>query len=543
VGWGGQSSGLPTFTDIGRTAGIRFKHVSGSPQKNYIFEAKGGGVGLMDYDNDGRLDIYFVNGNTLEDLGKGINHGNALYRANPDGTYTDVTRQAGVEGRGWGMGCAAGDYNNDGFPDILVLGLTGKILYHNNGDGTFSDATERAGLKDSRWSAGAAYVDYDRDGDLDLYVAHYIKFDLAKIARKGETRTCNYRGVTVMCGPRGLPGEFDAFYRNNGDGTFTDVTAPAGLTEKYPYYGLGVAVGDYNNDGWPDIYVANDSCPSYLFRNLGNGTFEEAGLESGVAVSEEGLEQAGMGVDFGDYDNDGWLDVTKTNFAFDYNNLYHNEQNGQFSEHSSRNGIAQATMPFVSWGTRFLDYDNDGWKDIFVATGHTYPHLINDPTRTEKYYQQRLLFRNLGNGTFAEASRTSGSGILEEKSSRGAAFGDLDNDGDMDVVVLNIDDHPSLLRNDGGNTNNWITIRLRGRTGNRFGLGARVSARTEGLAQISEATTAGSIYSASDPRVHFGLGQASHVDLEIRWPGGKLQNFARVTANRIVEVDEELGLH
>jgi hypothetical protein len=266
------------------------------------------------------------------------------------------------------------------------------------------------------------------------------------------------------------------------------------------------------------------------------------GLESGVAVSDEGIEQAGMGVDFGDYDNDGWLDITKTNFAFDHNNLYHNEQNGQFSEHSSRSGIAQVTMPFVSWGTRFLDYDNDGWKDIFVATGHTYPYLIDDPTRTEKYYQQRLLFRNLASGAFEDASRSSGSGILQEKSSRGAAFGDLDNDGDMDVVVLNMDDHPSILRNDGGSTNNWITVRLRGRASNRFGLGARVFARTDSLVQISEATTAGSVYSASDPRVHFGLGRATRLDLEIRWPSGRIQTLAGVTANRIVEVDEEQGL-
>jgi hypothetical protein len=533
---------LPVFNDITAQAGIRFKHTSGSAEKNYIFEAKGGGAALLDYDNDGLLDIYLVNGSTLEDLEKGIVHSNALYHANGDGTYTDVTRKAGVQGRGWAMGVAVGDYDNDGWPDIYVLGLTENILYRNNHDGTFTDVTAKSGLRDGRWSTSAAFVDYDRDGWLDVFVVHYSRFDPAAMGSKGQSAYCSYRGVPVMCGPRGLEGETGALYHNNGDGTFTDVSKQAGILGRYKYYGLGVAVGDLNNDGWPDIYVANDSCPSLLFLNRHNGTFEEVGLAAGAALSDDGMEQAGMGVDVGDYDNDGWLDITKTNFSYDYNNLYHNEHNGMFSEQARPAGIAQITMPYVCWGTRFIDYDNDGWKDIFVAAGHVYPHLIANSPSGEKYYQQKLLFRNLGNGKFADVSQKSGPGILQEKASRGAAFGDLDNDGDVDVVVCNLDDAPSVLRNDGGNAKNWLTVRLVGTRSNRFGLGARVKVKAGSLQQIGEATTASSIFSANDPRVHFGLGSAIEAELEVRWPSDKVQSFHKVPANRIVIVDEDKGL-
>jgi len=533
---------LPIFTDITQQAGIHFKHGAGSPEKDYIFEAKGGGVALFDYDNDGYLDIFFTNGNTLEDMEKGIVHPNALYHANGDGTYTDVTKKAGVEGRGWAMGCAVGDYDNDGYLDLLVLGLTENVLYHNNHDGTFTDVTKKAGIKGGRWSAGAAFLDYDKDGYLDLYISNYISFDLKNLPRRGSNKYCNYRGIPVMCGPRGLEGAADVLYHNNGDGTFTDVTKAAGVAEKTPFYGLGVAVGDYNNDGWPDIYVANDSCPSYLYMNKKNGTFEEVGLLAGVAVSDDGMEQAGMGVDFGDYDNDGWLDITKTNFSYDYNNLYHNEHNGLFVENARLAGIAEVTMPFVCWGTRFIDYDNDGWKDIFAATGHVYPHLIQNPVGGEKYFQRKLLFRNLGNGKFADVSMQSGPGLLVEKASRGAAFGDLDNDGDIDIVIANIDDTPTILRNDGGNRKNWLIVRLKGTKSNSFGLGARVKVVAGGLQQIADVTTASSIYSANDPRVHFGLNRATEADLEVRWPSGKVQDFKGVPINRIVLIEEDQGL-
>jgi hypothetical protein len=534
---------LPVFTDVAAEAGVRFTQVSGSPEKNYIFEAKGGGVGVLDYDGDGLLDIYFVNGSTLEDVRKGVEHPNALYRANGDGTYTDVTEEAGVPGRGWGMGCAVGDYDGDGRPDLYVLGINGNVLYRNGPGGRFTDVTEVAGVEGGRWSTSAAFVDHDRDGDLDLYVANNIRVDIYRSPLAFPGPDCNYRGTRVMCGPRPLPGARDTFYRNNGDGTYTDVTQAAGVLEDEPYYGLGVAVGDYDNDGWPDIYVANDSTPSYLYRNLGNGTFEDVALLSGVAVSDDGMEQAGMGIDFGDYDNDGWLDAVKSNFAFEYHNLYHNERNGTFTDQATRAaGTGLATRPLVSWGTKFMDYDNDGWKDIVVINGQVYPHLIDNPVGGEHYDQPRLLFRNLGDGRFADVSTESGAGISAEHSSRGLAVGDLDNDGDLDMVVVNIDSTPSILRNDGGNRNRWLSVRLRGTRSNRMGLGARITARAGDLVQIAEATTAGSIFSASDSRVHFGLGKATEVDLEIRWPSGTIQELEAVPANRLVEVDEDRGI-
>ena len=590
---------LPTFTEVASSAGIRFRHLNGNPEKNYIFEAKGGGVCLLDYDGDGLLDIYFVNGNTLEDVQRGVSHSSALYRANGDGTYADVTTAAGVAGRGWGMGCSVGDYDNDGLPDIYVLGLNGNVLYRNGGDGRFTDATQTAGLGGGRWSTSAAFVDSDRDGDLDLYVANNIQVDTRKSPLSFPGPDCNYRGTRVMCGPRGLPGALDALYRNDGDGTFTDVTAAVGVLEEHPRYGLGVAIGDYDNDGWPDVYVANDSTPSYLYRNRKNGTFEDVallagvavsddGMEqagmgtdfgdydndgwpdvyvandstpsylyrnrkngtfedvallAGVAVSDDGMEQAGMGTDFGDYDNDGWLDITKSNFSFESSNLYHNERDGHFVDQSKATGaIAVPTYSLVSWGTKFLDYDNDGWKDVMVANGHVYPYLRNSPPGGETYDQRRLLFRNLGNGKFADVSNESGAGFREERSSRGLAIGDLDNDGDVDVVIVNMDGTPSILRNVGGNARNWLTISLRGTRSNRLGQGSRVEVRSEGFTQVAEATTSGSIFSASDSRVHFGLAGATRADVEIRWPSGKVQSLRQVPVNRVLEVDEDSGI-
>jgi hypothetical protein len=440
------------------------------------------------------------------------------------------------------MGCTVGDYDNDGLPDLYVLGVNGNVLYHNTPDHRFEDATARAGLEGGRWSTSAAFFDYDRDGRLDLYVANNIQVDVRKAPLSFPGPDCNYRGTRVMCGPGGLTGALDALYHNDGDGTFSDVTMAAGVLESVPRYGLGVAVGDYDNDGWPDIYVANDSTPSYLYRNKGNGTFEEGALLAGVAVSDDGMEQAGMGTDFGDYDNDGWLDITKSNFSFQYTNLYHNEHDGRFTERTFKAGIALPTTPLVRWGTKFLDYDDDGWPDIVVAAGHVYPHLVRNPVGGETYDQRRLLFRNLGNGTFADVSAQSGPGILQARSSRGLAVGDLDNDGDLDMVVVNMDATPSILRNDGGNARSWLLLKLRGTKSNRMGLGARIEAAAGPLRMIREATTAGSIYSASDSRVHFGLGTATQADLEIRWPSGKVQSLKAVPANRVVEVDEDLGL-
>jgi enediyne biosynthesis protein E4 len=529
---------LPTFTDVAAAAGIRFQHLNGSPQKNYIFEAKGGGVCLLDADGDGRLDIFFVNGSTIEDVQKGVVHPNALYRAKGDGTYEDVTQRAGVAGSGWGMGCAVGDYDNDGRPDLYVLGLNGNTLFHNEGDGRFADLTDKAGLRGGRWSTSAVFVDYDRDGRLDLYVANNIEVDVRRSPLSFPGPDCNYRGTRVMCGPGGLPGARDALYRNNGDGTFGDVTLAAGVLEKQPRYGLGVAVGDYDDDGWPDIYVANDSTPSYLFHNKRDGSFEEVGLMAGVAVSEDGVEQAGMGTDFGDYDNDGWLDITKSNFAFQCSNLYHNEHDGRFGERAFASGVAAATTPLVRWGTKFLDYDNDGWPDIVVASGHVYPHLVRSPVGGEQYEQRRILLHNRGDGTFDDVSTHSGPGVVERRCSRGLAVGDLDDDGDLDLVIVNLDGTPSLLRNDGGSARHWLSLKLRGTKSNRMALGARVTLRASGLTQVREATTAGSIFSAGDSRVHFGLGDASRADVEIRWPSGAVQKLAAVPADRQLEVAE-----
>jgi hypothetical protein len=534
---------LPVFTDIAAVAGIRFTHLSGSPEKNYIFEAKGGGLAVLDYDGDGLLDLYFVNGSTLEDIQKGVEHPNVLYRSNGDGTWSDVTEAAGVAGRGWAMGAAVGDYDNDGWPDLYVTGVNRNVLYRNTGEGSFVDVTAEAGLAGGRWSTSSAFIDHDKDGDLDLYVANNIVVDVYKSPLSFPGPDCYYRGTRVFCGPRGLPGDRDAFYRNDGNGTFTDVTQAAGLLEPEPYYGLGVAVGDYDNDGWPDIYVANDSTPSYLYRNRKDGTFEDVALLSGVAVSDDGMEQAGMGIDFGDYDNDGWLDIVKSNFSFESHNLYHSEGNGSFTDQAPTTaGTGLATRLLVSWGTKFFDYDNDGWKDIVVINGQVYPHLIDTPSGGERYGQPRLLFRNLGDGRFADVSGESGPGIKAELSGRGLAVGDLDNDGDLDMVVVNIDSTPSVLRNDGGNDRSWLSVKLRGTKSNRMGLGARITARTGSLEQIAEATTAGSVFSASDSRVHFGLGSAQKVDLEILWPSGIVQELKAVAANQFIVIDEGRGL-
>ena len=534
---------LPVFVDITREAGIRFEHVSGSPEKNYIFEAKGGGVCLLDYDLDGLLDIFFVNGSTLDDVQNGVDRKNALYHAKGDGTYSDVTEEAGIVHGGWGMGCAVGDYDNDGRPDVYVLGVNRNVLYRSLPDDRFADVTAQAGLEGGRWSTSAAFLDYDLDGDLDLYVANNIEVDIYRSPLSFRGPDCNYRGTRVMCGPRGLPGALDAFYRNDGDGTFTDVTQAAGLLEPEPYFGLGVAAGDFDNDGWPDIYVANDSSPSYLYRNQQDGTFEDVALISGVAVSDDGMEQAGMGVDFGDYDNDGWIDIVKSNFAFEYSNLYHNDEGDSFTDQSTRAaGTGPPSRPLVSWGTKLLDYDNDGWKDIVVANGHVYPHLIPTPVEGERYHQPRLLLRNLGDGRFADVAADSGPGMGEKLSSRGLAIGDLDNDGDIDMVIVNIDGAPSVLRNDGGNARSWLIVALRGTISSRMGQGARITARTQALEQIGDATTAGSIFSASDPRVHFGLGDATRVDLEIRWPSGTVQTLKNVPVNQILEVEEAQGV-
>ncbi|HKV43030.1 MAG TPA: CRTAC1 family protein [Blastocatellia bacterium] len=522
------------FVDIAKQAGITFKHVA-SPEKQYIVESMSGGVALFDYDNDGYLDIFFVNSLTVE-MRKNHQHTrSALYHNNGDGTFTDVTDKAGLADVGWGMGVCVGDYNNDGYDDLFVTGVGQNHLFRNNGNGTFTDVTKQAGVGASKWSTGAAFVDYDNDGRLDLFVSGYIDFDFDHLPEFGKGHDCSYKGVPVQCGPRGLPGAGDMLYHNNGDGTFTDVSVNAGVSDPNGYYGLGVIASDFDQDGWVDIYVANDSTPCFLYHNNGNGTFKEIGMISGAALSQDGAETGAMGVTVADYDHDGKFDLFKTNFADEYNTLYHNDGNNFFSDVTFKANAGGVSV-YSGWGTKFFDYDNDGWADLFVANGHVYP-------QTEVYRQPRLLYRNNSDGTFSEISARFGPALTEPRVSRGAAFGDIDNDGDVDVVVTDLDDYPQVLRNDGGNANNSVLIKTVGVKSNRDGIGARVKVVSGDLSQIDEVRSGGSYLSQNDLRLHFGLGKRTKIDLiEVHWPSGAVDKIAGAGVNRILTVREGKGL-
>lgn len=530
------------FVDVTEEAGITIETTSGGEEKRYIVEAKGGGAAtFLDYDDDGWMDIYIVNGSRLEGFPPGEEPRNVLYRNNGDGTFTDVTEEAGVGDAHWGMGCTAADYDNDGYTDIYVANFGPNILYHNNGDGTFTDVTRRAGVGDPRWSTGTAWGDYDGDGDLDLYVANYVNFDVNNLEKYRKVNV--WRGIEVMAGPRGLEGAEDVFYRNNGDGTFTDFTTEAGLTDRLKGYGFAVLFGDYDNDGDLDIYIANDSVPNYLYRNNGDGTFTEVGLEAGVAYSEDGREQAGMGAVFGDYDNDGDLDLFVTNFSDDNNTLYRNDGDGFFTDVTFQSGLGAPSLPFVSWGTEFLDYDNDGWKDLFVATGHVYPQ-VDQYNFGMTYEERNQLYHNNHDGTFTEVTEVAGPGMQIKKVSRGATFGDYDNDGDIDVLVLNMGDRPTLLRNEGGNRNHWIKFRTVGTRSNRDGIGARIWVTAGGLTQMREVYMGSSFLCGNDIRVHFGLGKADKADLvRIRWPSGLVEEFRDLKADRLYILKEGEGIY
>ncbi|HEY0080755.1 MAG TPA: CRTAC1 family protein [Pyrinomonadaceae bacterium] len=524
------------FTDVTQQSGINFNHVS-SPEKRYIVESMSGGVALLDYDNDGQLDIYFVNSLTVELLKSKGKTRSALYRNNGDGTFSDVTDRAGVGDIGWGMGVAVGDYNNDGFQDIYVTCVGPNRLLKNNGNGTFTDVTQKAGVGDPRWSAGAAFVDYDHDGRLDLFVSNYVSFDFNNPPEFGKGRLCQYKGIPVQCGPRGLPGEGDTLYRNNGDGTFTDVTKKAGVSDPDGYYGMGVVASDFDSDGLTDIFVANDSTPNFLYRNNGDGTFKEIGFVSGTAVNENGSEQGCMGVAVGDYDHDGRFDLFVTNFDDDYNTLYHNDGRASFTDVSYAAKVAAPSLPYVGWGTKFFDYDNDGWIDIFVANGHVYPQI---PT----YRQRNFVHKNNRDGTFSELAATLGAPFADKRAGRGAAFGDIDNDGDTDIVLNNLDGAAQLLRNDGGNLNgNSVLIKTVGVKSNRDGMGARVRVVSGELAQIDEVRSGASYISHNDLRLHFGLERRAKIDLvEIRWPSGAIDKATNLDANRILTFKEGQGL-
>lgn len=534
-----------SFASIARTAGLTHRTIYGDEHKNkYLLETTGCGVAWFDYDNDGWQDLFFVNGTRLGGIPKGQEPTTHLYRNNRNGTFTDVTEKSGLARTGWGQAVCVGDYDNDGFDDLFVSYFGKNALFHNNGNGTFTDVTDKAGVgaNKTKWGSGCAFVDYDRDGRLDLFVASYIDFD-PKTAPLPETGPCLYKGVMVACGPPGLQGGVNMLYRNNGDGTFTDVSEKAGITKTMGTYGLGVLVADFDNDGWPDIYVANDSAPAALYHNNGNGTFTDIGAEAGAAYSGDGKPQAGMGVSAGDFDGDGWLDIFKTNFSGDTSTLYRNLGKNTFDDVTFTSGIGLNTR-FLGWGCGFFDPDNDGWLDILLVNGHVYPE-VEKLTTEAGYPQRKVLYRNLRNGTFQDVTEKIGGALLEPTASRGCAFGDFDNDGDIDVVINPVNESPVLMRLDapdrGGN--NWIAVKTIGVKSNRTGIGARVRVVTEEGTQMNEVRSGGSYYSQNDLRVHFGLGRAAKLKtLEVKWPGGTVDTISDVPVNQVVYVREGAGL-
>ncbi len=537
------------FVDVTHAAGIdKFHHRSGTPEKRTILETPGSGVALLDYDNDGWLDIYLLNGSTFPALkGKEAPPRAMLLHNNHDGTFTDVTEKAGVANERWGFGVAVGDYDNDGWPDIYVSNFGKNRLYHNNHDGTFTDVAEKAGVTLGGWSTGATWGDYDHDGFLDLFVPGYAKFDPdhPPVSGKGGLPPgfCNFRGIEVMCGPRGLPGEGDHLFHNNGDGTFTDVSVKAGVSDPKGYYGFASVFVDVDDDGWVDLAVANDSVPKYLYRNRHDGTFEDISYISGFALNDEGREQASMGIAVGDYNRDGKVDFYITNFSDDYNTLYRNDGDGNFSEVTARAGIATVTLPFLGWGTGFLDYDNDGLLDIFTANSHVYPGVDKQDWGTT-WAQRPLLFRNLDGAKFQEVPPATNSGLAVVITARGAAFGDLFNDGHIDVVINNIDSTPTLLRNVVKNPNHWVTLKLiGGQKSPRDAIGAKAFVTAGGVRQRGDVFSGGSYASSSDQRLHFGLGSATKVDkVEIHWPSGAKEQITLPAVDRIYMVVEGKGI-
>ena len=534
------------FENIARAAGLTEKTIYGGEHKNkYLLETTGCGIAFYDYDHDGWLDIFIVNGWRLEGFPAGQEPHSHLFKNNRDGTFTDVTAKAGLTRSGWGLGVCVGDYDNDGWDDLFVTYYAKtNVLYKNNADGTFTDVTEKAGLggKAMRWSTGCAFLDYDRDGKLDLFVANYIDLDLAT-APVPESGPCLFKSVMVACGPPGLKGGKNILYHNNGDGTFTDISDASGITSANGTFGLGVLVADFDNDGWPDIYVANDSTASALYKNQKNGKFIDVAIESGCALSADGKPQAGMGVSASDYDLDGSFDIVKTNFAGDTPSLYRNLGNGTFDDATFEAGLGLTTR-YLGWGCGFFDFDNDGWPDILLCNGHVYPEV--EQLKTEAGYAQRkILYRNQRNGHFVDVSETAGPGIMDPVAARGCAFGDFDNDGDLDIAVNTVNDYPQLLRCDSATKNNWIKLRLIGTKSNRTAIGARVKCVTQDPGdpkphqQIDEVRSGGGYFSQSDLRIHFGIGGATKVDLlEIRWPSGQIDTLRNVVPNQVLTIKE-----
>ena len=531
----------PLFEDVAAQSGLTVSHIS-SPDKRYIVESMSGGVALLDCDNDGKLDIAMVNGSTVEHARAGGDLMVTLYHQGAEIKFTDITARAGLQRRGWGMGVTAADYDNDGLTDLYVTGYGGNALYRNLGNCKFEDVTDKAGVRAGGFSTGSAWADYDRDGHLDLFVSRYVHVDLNDLPGFGSRPFCRYKGLLVQCGPAGLPGEDDLLFHNRGDGTFEEVSKKAGVNDPKKYYGLGVIWADYDNDGWPDLFVANDSTPNYLYHNNHDGTFTEAGDDKGVAYSGEGHEQGWMGVDFGDYDHDGRLDLLVTNFADQPKGLFRNLGAKGFDDVTYQARIALPAFPYVGWGAGFLDFANDGWPGIFMVNGHVYPQ-VDVLTEGARYREPVLLFENQRDGAFKDISQAAGLASLPLAARRGAAFGDINNDGNIDVVILNVGRPPTLLLNRNKNGNHRVLFKAVGADSNRDAIGTRITVQAGKLAQFSEVRAGGSYLSQNDTRLHFGLGAASQLDAaEVRWPNGKVENLGKLAADKIYKVVEGKGV-
>jgi hypothetical protein len=532
---------FPVFRDIATQSGLTASHIS-SREKYYVIESMSGGVGLFDCDNDGKLDIVMVNGSTVDRYKQGGDPLVTLWHQDADLKFTDITEKAGLTRKGWGMGVAVADFDNDGNLDLFITGYGGNALYRNKGNCTFEDVTDKAGVRGGGFSTGAAWADYDRDGNVDLFVSRYVHVDINNLPAFGSTKFCQFKGAPVQCGPWGMEGETDLLYHNRGDGTFEEVSKKAGVDDPEKYYGLGVTWGDYDNDGWPDLFVADDATPNHLYHNNRDGTFTDEAMVGGIALNSEGQALGSMGVAWGDYDHSGCLSMFITEFADQPNTLYKNQGVRQFEDVAMPSFLGQASLPLVGWGTAFFDMDNDGWLDLFVANGHVYPQM--DAVKgSAAYAEPMLLHRNLRNGTFEEVSKAAGIADMPLKSRRGAAFGDIANNGNIDIVVLNVGEPPSLLLNTNKNSNHRVLFHLIGTKSNRAAIGARVTIKTSGVMQFDEVRGGGSYLSQNDLRLHFGLGSAPRIDsVEVRWPTGKTESFKDVAGDKIYTIVEGRGI-